>query len=72
MQGGRKVGYRTFKTYYLQHASKHLTSEFPKLVSYTRFIELIPSVLLPLCAYLQSRYGHCTGIAFIDSTPMAT
>jgi transposase-like protein len=27
-------------------------------------------VLVPLCAYLQSCYGDCTGIAFIDSTPL--
>ena len=65
-----QVGYRTFKSYYLQHVRKHLTDEFPKLVSYNRFIELMPSVLLPLCAYLQSRYGECSGIAFIDSTPI--
>ena len=24
-----------------------------------------------LCAYLQSRFGSCTGIAFVDSTPLA-
>ena len=31
---------------------------------------LIPSVLVPLLAYLQSRYGPCTGISFIDSTSL--
>jgi len=49
----------------------HLTDEFPHLVSYNRFVELIPSVLIPLCAYLRSCYGECTGISFIDSTPLA-
>jgi len=63
-------GYRTFKSYYLRYVCKHLTAEFPKLVSYNRFVELMPSVLTVLCAYLQSRYGECTGIAFIDSTPL--
>ena len=24
-----------------------------------------------LCAYVQSCYGYCTGISFIDSTPIA-
>lgn len=48
----------------------YLRSEFPKLVSYNRFVELLPSVLVPLCAYLQSCYGECTGISFIDSTPV--
>lgn len=31
----------------------------------------MPSVLLMLCAYLQSRFGRCTAIAFVDSTPLA-
>ena len=62
--------YRTFKAYYTEHVQVHLTSEFPDLVSYQRFVALIPSVLVPLLAYLQSRYGPCTGISFIDSTSL--
>ena len=41
---------------------------FPNLVSYQRFIEWIPSTLVPLNVYLQSRWGTSTGIGFIDST----
>jgi len=63
--------YRTFKAYYTEQVLVHLRAEFPKAVSYSRFIELIPSVLLPLCAYLDSCRGHCTGISFVDSTPLA-
>jgi hypothetical protein len=62
--------YRTFKAYYTQHVQVHLTSEFPHVVSYQRFVALIPSVLVPLLAYLQSCYGACTGISFIDSTSL--
>jgi hypothetical protein len=62
--------YRDFKAFYLQHVQVHLCREFPGLVSYTRFIELIPSVLLPLCAYLRQCMGHCTGISFLDSTDL--
>jgi hypothetical protein len=62
--------YRTFKAYYTEHVLVHLTSEFPHLVSYQRFVALIPSVLVPLVAYLHSRYGTCTGISFIDSTSL--
>jgi hypothetical protein len=50
---------------------QHLRDEFPKLVSYNRFVELMPSALLPLCAYLQTRKGKTAGIAFIDSLPLA-
>jgi hypothetical protein len=48
----------------------YLTSECPHLVSSTRFVALSPSMLVPLLAYLQSRYGACTGISFIDSTSL--
>jgi hypothetical protein len=63
--------YRDFKTYYTRYVLGHLRGEFPHLVSYTRFVELIPSVLVPLCTYLVSCYGACTGISFIDSPPLA-
>jgi hypothetical protein len=64
-------GYRDFKTYYTQHVLRYLRAEFPKLVSYPRFVELMPRVLLPLCAYLQQRQGDCTGLSFVDATPLA-
>jgi len=67
----QQSGYRTFKAYYCTEVSKHLRDEFPNLVSYTRFVELIPSALVPLCSYLQTRKGKTAGIAFIDSLPIA-
>lgn len=63
--------YRNFKTYYTEHVCKHLKNEFPKLVSYERFVILTPSVLGPLSAYLKSLYGGCHGISFIDSTALS-
>ena len=33
-------GYRNLKHYYLFYVSQHLNKEFPKLVSYNRFVEL--------------------------------
>ncbi len=66
-----QAGYRDFKSYYQKHVCKHLGREFPELVSYNRFVELMPGVALLLCAYLQSRFGSGTGIAFVDSTPLA-
>ena len=65
-----QMRYRDFKTYYTQFVQGYLRAEFPRLVSYTRFVELMPSVLVPLCAYLRSIYGECTGISFVDSTPI--
>src|SRR5215469_9701711 len=42
--------YRTF-TYYTEHVQVHLTKEFPHLVSYARFVALIPGMLIPFLAY---------------------
>lgn len=63
--------YRTFKAFYTQHVYHALRAEFPTLVSYQRFVELMPTILHALSAYLGSRMGRCTGMSFVDSTPLA-
>src|SRR6266542_4028308 len=62
--------YRNFKAYYTEHVSVHLRGEFPNLVTYQRFVSLMPSAFGPLSAYLKSIYGRCSGISFIDSTAL--
>ena len=62
--------YRDFKSFYLLHVCQYLKPEFPKLLSYNRFVALIPTIFAPLCAYLQSRKATSDGIGFIDSTPI--
>lgn len=63
--------YRTFKAYYTEYVQVYLTGEFPRLLSYSRFVALIPRMMIPMLAYLQSRYGVCTGLSFIDSTSLS-
>ncbi len=63
--------YRTFKAYYQEYVQVHLCSEFPDLVSYERFVALMPRTIGPLVAYLHSLFGQCSGISFVDSTPLA-
>ena len=63
-------GYRTFKEFYTLCVLPGWRHAFPKLVSYTRFVELMPWCLMLLCCYLYTRTGEMTGIAFIDSTPI--
>jgi hypothetical protein len=63
-------GYKTFKWFYEKYVCKNMTQEFPKLVSYNRFIELIPDILIPLTFFMQSRCKKGNGIAFVDSTPL--
>src|ERR687892_1086766 len=63
--------YRDFKHYYTEYVAGHLRPYFPALVSYSRFVELMPRALVPLCGYLYTRKGRCTGITFVDSTSLA-
>lgn len=53
--------YRNFKHYYLKQILKHYRSEFPNLVSYNRFVELMPSALMLLILYLNTRKGQVSG-----------
>ena len=59
--------YRHFKAYY----TEHVQGDFPQLVSYSCFVQLMSRVLVVLCAYLHYCFGQCTGIGLIDSTPLA-
>ena len=64
-------GFRCFKHYYMEYVCKHLKGLFPKCVSYNRFVELEKSVLLPLTIFIKIvLLGTCTGISFVDSTPL--
>jgi len=65
------AGYRNFKQFYLEKVCQQLESEFPKLPSYNRFVELQAQAMLPLWMYLWTRRGTCSGISFIDSTKLA-
>lgn len=63
-------GARTFKDFYCFQVLPHWRQAFPMLVSYNRFIELMPWALMLLCCFLHTRRGKVTGISFIDSTPL--
>jgi Transposase DDE domain len=64
-------GYRNLKQFYLEYVCQFLRKDFPKLVSYNRFVEFERDALVPLSAYLQTKRGQCSGISFIDSTKLA-
>lgn len=63
-------GYKNFKAFYREYVIKHLSRQFPKLVSYNRFVELMSKTTALLSSYLASKFGMTTGIAYIDSTPI--
>lgn len=66
-----QMRFRDFKRYYLAYVCAHLHREFPHAVSYQRFVELMPGTVGPLCAYLQTCLGTCSGLSFVDSTALA-
>ena len=44
---------------------------FPKVVSYNRIVELERKVAIPLTLFIKKvLLGKCTGISFVDSTPL--
>ena len=59
--------FRTFKHYYFYLLANH-RADFPSLLSYQRFVELMPRAMLPLCAWVLDCRGEVTGISFVDST----
>jgi hypothetical protein len=60
--------YKTFKNYYTKHVQKYLKTEFPNLVSYNRFVELMQEeFILSTLMALLSNNGKKTGIYYIDS-----
>jgi hypothetical protein len=61
--------YQNFKQFYLCYVVNILSKEFPKRVSYNRFIELERSVLIPLYVYLETRKISSKGIAFLILLP---
>jgi hypothetical protein len=64
-------GFRCFKHYYQEYICKHLSYLFPNRVSYNRFVELEKEVLLVLTIFIKKvLLGTCTGISFVDSTPL--
>ncbi|XHX76803.1 MAG: IS982 family transposase [Stenomitos frigidus ULC029] len=62
--------YRNFKTYYQEKVQAEWVTAFPSIVSDQRFIDWVPSTLVPMCVYLRSCFGQCSGISFMDSTAL--
>ncbi|MBZ0297932.1 MAG: IS982 family transposase [Anaerolineae bacterium] len=62
--------YRNFKAFYLGYVRRHLKAECPNLVSYKRFVTLMKRIGVPMFVYLRICMGRCTGVSFVDSTPL--
>jgi hypothetical protein len=63
--------FRNFKHFYEHYVKVHMKSEFPNTVSYNRFTELMQASVFPLAVFMKTCcLGDCTGISFVDSTPI--
>ena len=63
-------GFRCLKHFY-QHVCDNMRHLFPEVVSYNRFVELQKVAVVKLVVFVKTvLMGKCTGISFIDSTPL--
>ncbi len=62
--------YRTFKDFYICCVQQQYKGAFPKLVSYTRFVEIQKLAIMPLVLLLMSCTGALTGKYYIDSSKL--
>ena len=64
-------GFRTFKDFYTCQVLPHWRPALPNLVSYNRFVELMPRSVMALIDFLPTTFGDLSGIRFIDATSVA-
>lgn len=62
--------YKNFKHFYFYLCTHH-KKDFSKILSYTRFLDWMPYLLIPLTQFLQSKMAICDGKSYIDSTPIS-
>lgn len=62
--------YRTFKDFYLNCILIHHKCDFPKALSYNRFVELMPRTFMPLYVLISVLSGEETGRYYVDSTKL--
>ena len=65
--------FRDLKSFYLGYVCRHMRNEFPRTLSYNRFVERQAQVGLHLLLFLQTcAFGKCTVISIIDSIPFVS
>jgi hypothetical protein len=59
---------KNFKYFYEVHLNGFHKNDFPELISYSRFVQLMPRMLVPLSILLHSLFGEETGVYIADAT----
>jgi hypothetical protein len=62
--------FRNFKQFYL-HFRAQYKYLFPRIVSYSRFVTIMKDVSVLMFVFVNVLCKACTGLSFIDSTPVA-
>jgi hypothetical protein len=62
--------HRTFKHYYLKYVCVQLADDFPGLVTYNRFVEIMATMGVPLCVLLTCLLANPGVANYIDSTKL--
>ena len=62
--------HRNFKFFYTEYLPIAHNKDFPKLLSYSRFVEKMQHVMIPMYFFMLSLSSSKTGIYFVDSTPI--
>jgi len=56
--------FRNLKLFYVHYVQSHLKKEFPRTVSYNRFLELQQKGAMPMAIFLKiCCLGTCTGVS---------
>lgn len=63
-------GFHDLKHFYF-YVQTHWKSAFPRLLSYNRFVELIPTTTIFLYGLFLACRGECTGTSYLDATALA-
>ncbi|MBL8399830.1 IS982 family transposase, partial [Accumulibacter sp.] len=66
-----QIRYRQFKSFYLNPVGRYLRSEFPRLPTYQRCVDLLPRCAIALAALFEELTGKCSGVSIADSTPLS-
>jgi len=61
---------KNLKYFYLFHIAHFHKRDFPRWLSYNRFVQLMPRLFIPFCLLLQSLFGEETGIYIADATSL--
>lgn len=62
--------HRTFKHYYLDYVCTQLRGDFPNLLSYNRFVEVMSEMTIPMATLLVSLLAAPSTANYIDSTKL--